>query len=131
MAEQRQAKSCSKGTAKHPSEPDLKVLLQQYLAGLADQEVTDANGTGPTLSMVASLDSEERLTPSHPGQPCTTTGVVSIMREDRNVESAALLAELQQTYEESQKLLTNLKDLHRRKTGTYPKPSKLRSSESR
>jgi hypothetical protein len=51
------------------------------------------------------------------------------MRESGNPESADLLEALHQTQEAARKLLDELKDLHKRKTGTYPKLGKIRTSE--
>lgn len=132
MSGRQSSKTGGDGTARKAPEPDIKSLLQQYLDSInALEQDDDQDDTDPgcAKAVVDSLDSEERLTLHYQGHSRTTTGVVRIMLEDGNVEAVALLDELRKTQEDAHKLLNQLRELHRYKTGSYPRPVKRRLSE--
>lgn len=128
MADRSRKVSGGNGATTKPEAPNLKSMLQKYLDSFVPDD--DDLESAPTPSAIDTLDSDERLTLEYQGQTRTTTGVVRIMRESGNTESADLLEALHQTQETARKLLDDLKDLHKRKTGTYPKLAKARTSET-
>jgi hypothetical protein len=122
MAEQHDSGSGGNGAAKKPPKTDIKGLLQKYLDSFTDEDQDDPDAE-PTPSVVDSLDSEEKIALHYQGQLRTTTGIVKIMRENGDTESAELLEELRQTQESARQLLDQLKDLHQHRTGAYSRPT--------
>lgn len=118
MVDRSRHGSGGNGSTPKSETPNLKSMLQQYLESFVPDDALDS---APVPSATDTLDSAERITLEYHGQTRTTTGVVRSMRESGNTESADLLEALQQTQETARKLLDDLKDLHKRKTGTYPK----------
>lgn len=137
MASQQSSGSGKNGSAKCATNPDLKSILQQYLDGvgsyLDEHEVRkeDSTDSNAASSLTDIWNCEERPQLQYNGQCHTTTGVVRIMRENGNVESADLLEELRQTQESARLLLNQLQALHKRKTGAYHRvPKKTTQSGS-
>lgn len=128
MTNQRGSGEGGNGASKKVQESSFGGIIKQYLDDLTDEE----EKTDPDLELDLPVDedlvSKEEKTMNYRGQVRTTTGIVRIMRESGNGESADLLEELRQTQESARQLLDQLKDLHHRRTGTYPSLPKQRSS---
>ena len=99
-------------------------LLQRYLEE-EEAEFGDAPITAGTDADMVTPDpdappGEGQRNMSQEGLQRTTTGVIALMREEGNVSSAELLETLKETASAADRLLNELRTLHKVRTGVYP-----------
>lgn len=101
----------------------LSELLQRYLDEVealdADTPV-DAAADAELITPDPDAPGDSPMSGTYAGLQRTTTGVVALMRERGNDSSADLLETLRETEKAAEDLLNKLKDLHKKRTGTYP-----------
>jgi len=112
--------------------PALKDLIQDYLDAVDSDGADDEAVEDQKLEVKepADLSSDNKPTFQYHGLPRTTTGIVKIMRENGNAESADLMEELRQAQESAKQLLDRLKDLQRRKVKSSSKASAKQHSQA-